>query len=148
MILEEDSRKFVGINTHRGLYQYTQMPFGISSASAIFQRDSSGHTKMTYWLPGQLMLSILVTWEMYWRDSRSMALRSKTVNVFCCPSLWSTWGIPLMIRAFTRPLRKWLLFRKYHPPRINIISWIIALLQEIHSQLSYSATLTKPITEI
>jgi len=32
--------------------------------------------------------------------------------------------------------------------RIKIISWIIELLREIHSQLSYSATPTKPITEI
>ena len=38
MMLDEESRKFVVINTHKDLYQYTRMPFGISSAPAIFQR--------------------------------------------------------------------------------------------------------------
>lgn len=36
--LEEESRKLVTINTHRSLFQYTRMPFGISSAPGIFQR--------------------------------------------------------------------------------------------------------------
>lgn len=36
--LEEDSKKYVVINTHRGLFRYTKLPFGISSAPGIFQR--------------------------------------------------------------------------------------------------------------
>ena len=36
--LEVESRKYVVINTHRGLFQYTRLPFGISSATGIFQR--------------------------------------------------------------------------------------------------------------
>ena len=36
--LEEGSKKFTTINTHRGLYQYNRLPFDISSAPAIFQR--------------------------------------------------------------------------------------------------------------
>ena len=37
IILDDDSRKYITINTHRGLYQYTRLPFGISSTPAIFQ---------------------------------------------------------------------------------------------------------------
>lgn len=36
--LEENSKRFTTINTHRGLYQYTRLPYGVSSAPGIFQR--------------------------------------------------------------------------------------------------------------
>ena len=36
--LDIESRKFVTINTHRGLFTYTRMPYGVSSAPSIFQR--------------------------------------------------------------------------------------------------------------
>ena len=35
--MSETSRKYVTINTHKGLFQYTRLPFGVSSAPAIFQ---------------------------------------------------------------------------------------------------------------
>ena len=38
LALEEESKKFVVINTHRGLYRYNRLPFGIDSAPGIFQR--------------------------------------------------------------------------------------------------------------
>ncbi|KAK3747889.1 hypothetical protein QZH41_001353 [Actinostola sp. cb2023] len=36
--LEEDSKKYTTINTHNGLYTYNRLPFGVSSATGIFQR--------------------------------------------------------------------------------------------------------------
>ena len=38
MILEENCRELITINTHKGLYRYTQLPFGVTSASDLFQK--------------------------------------------------------------------------------------------------------------
>ncbi|PIK56483.1 hypothetical protein BSL78_06598 [Apostichopus japonicus] len=40
--LDEDSKQSVVINTHKGLFQYNRLPFGISSAPGIFQRAIEG----------------------------------------------------------------------------------------------------------
>ena len=36
--LDANSRKYLVINTHKGLYCYNRLPYGISSAPGIFQR--------------------------------------------------------------------------------------------------------------
>ena len=38
LVLHADSRPLTTINTHKGLFEYTRLSFGISSAPAIFQR--------------------------------------------------------------------------------------------------------------
>ena len=38
MPLTEDSQEYTTINTHKGLYRYLQMPFGIACAPAKFQK--------------------------------------------------------------------------------------------------------------
>ena len=36
--LADESKQYVVINTHKGLFRYTRLPFGVSSAPGIFQR--------------------------------------------------------------------------------------------------------------
>nr|XP_054759433.1 uncharacterized protein LOC129265467 [Lytechinus pictus] len=38
LVLSEKSREFVTINTHRGLFRYKRLPFGVSTAPSVFQR--------------------------------------------------------------------------------------------------------------
>ena len=40
--LDEDSKKYVTISTHKGLFQYNRLPFGVSSAPSLFQRTMEG----------------------------------------------------------------------------------------------------------
>ena len=36
--LEEESKQLLTVNTHKGLYRYHRLPFGVSAAPSIFQR--------------------------------------------------------------------------------------------------------------
>ena len=36
--LDEESQKYLVVNTHKGLFRYKQLPYSVSLASALFQR--------------------------------------------------------------------------------------------------------------
>lgn len=40
--MDDQSKKYLTVNTHRGLFTYNRLPFGVSSAPAIFQRTMEG----------------------------------------------------------------------------------------------------------
>ena len=40
--LDAESRKLVTINTHKGLFQFTHLPFGVASTPAVFQHNLGG----------------------------------------------------------------------------------------------------------
>lgn len=60
VVLEPSSRKYVTVNTHKGLYQYTRLPFGVASAPAIFQQIME---KLLLGIPGVVVYldDILIT---------------------------------------------------------------------------------------
>ena len=36
--LENDSKQYITVSTHKGLFQYNRLPFGVSSTPSIFRR--------------------------------------------------------------------------------------------------------------
>ena len=38
VLLDEESRKYVTIDTHLALFRYTCLPFGVASSPAIFEK--------------------------------------------------------------------------------------------------------------
>ena len=45
MEVDDATAEFLTINTHRGLFRFRRMPYGIASAPAIFQRTMESLTK-------------------------------------------------------------------------------------------------------
>ena len=60
LVLDEKSRELVVINTHRGLFRYTRLPFGIASAPGVFQRVMES---LLWHIPGVIVYidDVLVT---------------------------------------------------------------------------------------
>jgi len=63
LALDEESNKFVVINTYKGLFHCTSLPFGILAALGIFQRAMDNILQGTVCIPGVVMYldDILVT---------------------------------------------------------------------------------------
>ena len=55
MPLDKDSREYMAINTHHGLYRYTQLPFGIASAQPFSKGNGERPARAAacHMLPGR-----------------------------------------------------------------------------------------------
>ena len=45
LALDKESKELTVINTHKGLYYYTKLPFGVPSALGIYQKTAPRHTE-------------------------------------------------------------------------------------------------------
>ena len=54
--LDEASHQYVTINTHKGLFQYNRLPFGVSSAPSISQRIMEAFEQPIQKKPGTVLL--------------------------------------------------------------------------------------------
>ncbi|KAJ8356575.1 hypothetical protein SKAU_G00193690 [Synaphobranchus kaupii] len=42
ILKDDESKKYLTVNTHKGMFTYNRLPFGVSSAPAVFQRTMEG----------------------------------------------------------------------------------------------------------
>ena len=101
-MIHQESCKYVTINTHKGLYQYTRVPFGIASAPALFQCTMD---TILQGVPNTICYldDILVTGnsaEIHLKSLteilqrlRQHGLRVRPTNLHPCKNQLSIWGI-------------------------------------------------------
>ena len=85
--LDEEAKKYVTINTHKGLFTYGVLPFGVSSSPAIFQRTMEGLLqgipRVTIFLD-----DILLTGKDYQEHLQTLAMMLKLVSDLKEPSVY------------------------------------------------------------
>ena len=102
--LDEAARKYVTINTQKGLFQYTRLPFGVSSAPAIFQRIMDnllqGIPQVCVYLD-----DILVTGKSTEEHLKNLEEVLSRLNVPFCFHRLNTWVIRYQRRGYNLPHR-------------------------------------------
>ena len=103
VLLDGNSRPYVTINTHKGLYRYTRLPFGIASAPAVLQnvmdRILQGLPVVACYLDGMLITEKddqehLHNLELVLERLQTHRLPlKKDPNASSCSHQWNIWVI-------------------------------------------------------
>ena len=146
LMLDEESKKYVVINTHRG-------PFGISSAPGIFQRTMEsllqGIPKVVVYLDDILVTGLseedhLLTLQKVLQRIESSGLRLKKNKCkFMVPSI-SYLGYKINAQGlYPLPEKMEAILKAPSPTsltRVEVIPWIIELLRKVYTQHVNSCT--------
>lgn len=121
LVLDEESREFVTINTHRGLYRYKRLPY---AALLLHQLYFSASWTLFYRIVRELLWIIsssLVqptmptckTYVRFWNVFVSTEFTSIWRSVSSCKVRWSIWVIELIVRVSMQPIANW---KRLHRP--------------------------------
>ena len=102
--LEEQSKKYLVINTHKGLYRFTRLPYGVAAAPFIFQQIMD---QILPKLPGVVCYldDILVTGKdekEHLSNLEAVLQKLQQHNLRTRQMLTASWGEPEYIHQFVR----------------------------------------------
>ena len=114
VLLDEDSKQYTVINTHKGLFRYNRLSFGINSAPGIFQRVMEG---LLQGMDGVIVYidDILVTGKTRtehiktlgcWLDWEKLVFTLIRTNVYFLHPQYPIWGFVLIHKDFIHYQKK------------------------------------------
>ena len=128
MEVEETSKQYLTINTHKGLFRYNRLPFGIKTAPSIWQRAME---QTLQGIPNvEVMLDdIIVTGksdaahlENLEAVLKRLAEKNLRINIQKCASSWNVLNIAAMRltkTVFTKPTVRLRQYRMLHALKMS-----------------------------
>ena len=127
LLLEDESQQYVTINTHRGLYPYKRLPFGIAASPTILQRsidvilqgkDNVAAIQDDILVTGRDDDDHLNNLEATFSRLHEHGVRLKLDNASSCTDQSRTWAVRFQRREFSLQGRRWKLLKMHHGPGI------------------------------
>ena len=97
--LAEDAQNLTTINTHKGLFQHTRLPFGVTPAPALFQQHPLGHHQHLWWHPDDRFNRQRPSEDVWWS---TQPIRGH----WCMSQNIDTWNIESLQKNFSKWTQK------------------------------------------